>query len=132
MPSAKVWRERVVRAVVNAGGFGRLRRSSSMPTSAYGVFDLEAGPITITLPDTGKRSMSMRAISQDRRLIGIAQAPGSQTFTKEQVGTRYLMIVVRTLADVHDPQDVVVAQSFQDAIKVAQAKIGTFESVDSV
>ena len=128
---ATVWHEHMVRAVVNAGGFGRLRRSRSMPTSAYGVFDLEAGPITVTLPDTGKRSMSMRAISQDRRTIGVASAPGSRTYSKDEVGTRYVMIVVRTSADVRDPQDIVVAQSFQDAIKVAQAKIGTFEAVDS-
>jgi len=30
-----------------------------------GVFDLEAAPVTITLPDAGKRFMSMQVISQD-------------------------------------------------------------------
>ena len=29
------------------------------------VFDLDAGPVTITLPDAGKRFMSMQVISQD-------------------------------------------------------------------
>ena len=29
------------------------------------VFDLEAGPVTITLPDAGRRFMSMQAINED-------------------------------------------------------------------
>jgi hypothetical protein len=32
-----------------------------------GVFDLDAAPITITLPDAGKRFMSTQVISQDQR-----------------------------------------------------------------
>jgi hypothetical protein len=30
-----------------------------------GVFDLDAGPVTITLPDAGERFMSLQSISQD-------------------------------------------------------------------
>jgi hypothetical protein len=30
-----------------------------------GVFDLDAGPVTITLPDAGKRFMSLQIINQD-------------------------------------------------------------------
>ena len=41
----------------------RLNRDT-MYSSA--VFDLEAGPVTITLPDAGKRFRSMQVISQDR------------------------------------------------------------------
>jgi hypothetical protein len=32
------------------------------------VFDLDAGPVTITLPDAGKRVMSMQVISEDLSL----------------------------------------------------------------
>ena len=32
---------------------------------ASGVFDLDAGPVTITLPDAGKRFMSMQVIDED-------------------------------------------------------------------
>jgi len=36
-----------------------------------GVFDLQAAPLTITLPDPGKRFMSMQVVSQDHfRLAG--------------------------------------------------------------
>ena len=30
------------------------------------VFDLDAGPVTITLPDAGKRFMSMQVIDEDQ------------------------------------------------------------------
>ena len=30
-----------------------------------GIFDLDAGPVTITLPNAGKRYMSMQLIDQD-------------------------------------------------------------------
>jgi hypothetical protein len=30
-----------------------------------GVFDLDAGPVTITLPDAGKRVMSLQILNQD-------------------------------------------------------------------
>ena len=32
---------------------------------SFGVFDLDAGPVTITMPDAGKRFMSMQVIYSD-------------------------------------------------------------------
>src|SRR5688572_17133041 len=57
-----------------------------------GVFDLEATPVTITLPDAGKRFMSMQVISQDHYTTEVVYAPGTFTYTKEKVGTRYVFI----------------------------------------
>jgi len=36
-----------------------------------GVFDLDASPITITLPEAGKRFMSMQVISQDHYTLDV-------------------------------------------------------------
>jgi Protein of unknown function (DUF1254) len=47
-----------------------------------GVFDLEAAPVTITLPDSGKRFMSMQVISQDHYTTEVVYAPGRFTYTK--------------------------------------------------
>ena len=66
---------------------------------SYGVFDLDAGPVTITLPDTGKRFMSLLTINGDHYNLPVVYAPGSFTFSREQVGTRYMMVAVRTLAN---------------------------------
>jgi hypothetical protein len=55
------------------------------------VFDLDAGPITMTLPDAGKRFMSMQAINEDHYMPAVFSGPGSYTLTREQTGTRYVL-----------------------------------------
>ena len=38
---------------------------------SFAVFDLAAGPATVTLPDAGKRFMSMMVVNEDHRLPGV-------------------------------------------------------------
>lgn len=123
------------------GGFGKLVHNRQMAPIdkqdvvrmnrdtlySAGVFDLEAAPLTINLPDTGKRFMSMQVISQDHYTIEVAYAPGQHTFTKDDVGTRYVFVIIRTLADPDNKADVKAANALQDAITVEQASTGTFE-----
>ena len=130
------------KAAVDDGAFGRLRHRRAMASIdkqdvvrmnrdtlySSGVFDLDAAPLTITLPDAGKRFMSMQAISQDHYTTEVAYGPGSFTYTKDKVGTRYVYVIVRTLADSADPQDLKAANAVQDAIKVDQASAGKFET----
>ena len=92
-----------------------------------GVFDLEAAPVTITLPDAGKRFMSMQVISQDHYTTEVVYAPGRFTYDKGKIGTRYVFLLVRTLANPEDPADLKAANAIQDAIKVEQASVGKFE-----
>ena len=92
------------------------------------VFDLEAGPVTITLPDAGKRFMSMQVINQDHLTPRVIYDAGDYTFTKENVGTRYVVLAVRTLANPADPKDMKAANTLQDQIIVKQENgIGTLE-----
>lgn len=91
-----------------------------------GVFDLDAAPVTITLPDPGKRFMSMQVISQDHYTTEVVYAPGRFTYTRDQVGTRYAFVIIRTLADPQRTVDVSAANTLQDAIRVEQARPGTF------
>ena len=44
-----------------------------------------------------------------------------------KVGTRYMVVAVRTLVDPADPKDVEQVHALQDAIKVSQKAIGKFE-----
>eukprot|EP01132_Coremiostelium_polycephalum_P012672 gene12672-15486_t len=46
------------------------------------------------------------------------------------MGTRYVMLAIRTLIDPADPKDVEHVHALQDAIKVDQASIGKFEAPD--
>ncbi len=92
------------------------------------VFDLDAGPVTITLPDAGKRFMSMQVISEDHYVPEVAYGKGSYTLTKEKVGTRYAAVAIRTLVDPADPEDIEQVHALQDAIKVDQQAAGKFEA----
>jgi len=92
-----------------------------------GVFDLDAGPVTVTLPDPGGRFMSLQMISQDEYSPPTQYAPGKYTFTREQAGTRYIVLGVRTLVDPSDPADLTKVHALQDALKVDQKSPGTFE-----
>ncbi len=90
------------------------------------VFDLDAGPVTITLPDAGKRFMSMQVIDEDEYTHGVFYGAGGHTLTKEGIGTRYVVIAVRTLVDPTDPKDVGQVRVLQDAIKFSQKSAGKF------
>lgn len=82
------------------------------------AFDLAAGPVTVTLPDAGKRFMSMQVISEDHYVPAVFYTSGPQTLTREQVGTRYVAVGIRILVDPNDPKDVAAVRALQDAIKV--------------
>jgi hypothetical protein len=84
------------------------------------VFDLDAGPVTITLPDAGKRFMSMQVINEDHYAPAVYYGAGSYVLDKQKVDTRYAAVAVRTLVDPADPKDVEQVHALRDASKVSQ------------
>jgi hypothetical protein len=94
------------------------------------VFDLDAGPVTVTLPDAGKRYMAVQIIDQDQYVPDVFYAPGTHTLTKENVGTRYVCLAIRTFVNPNDAADIKAVHALQDAIKVEQKAMGTFEAPD--
>src|SRR5262249_39972640 len=94
------------------------------------VFDLDAGPVTLNLPNAGKRFMSMQIINEDHYAPIVVYQPASVTLTRDKVGTRYVMAAVRTLVDPNDPKDVEQVRALQDEIKVSVKSPGKFEVPD--
>ena len=92
---------------------------------SFGVFDL-ASPLTITLPDTKGRYQSLMVVNQDHS-IAAAYGPKTVTLTQDKVGTRYVILTVRTFADPNDERDMKKAFQLQDAVGVKQADIGKFD-----
>src|SRR4051794_11602853 len=88
---------------------------------SFGVFDLDAGPVTVDLPDTKGRFMSLLLINEDHYNPATYYDAGPHTITREQVGTRYVTLAFRTFVDPNDPADLQRAHAAQDAIKVQQA-----------
>ena len=94
---------------------------------SFGVFDLDAGPFTVTMPDAGKRFMSMQVINEDHYVPAVYYGPGSHVLTRQSVGTRYVVVGFRTLVDPNDPKDLAEVHRLQDAIKVSQDAPGKLE-----
>jgi hypothetical protein len=94
---------------------------------SFGVFDLAAGPVTVTLPDAGKRFMSLQIINEDHYVPFVAYDHTPHTLTEKDVGTRYVMVIIRTLVDPNDPKDLHEVHELQDAIKVSQEGAGKLE-----
>lgn len=92
------------------------------------VFDLDAGPVTITLPDAGKRFMSLIAINENEYAMAVDYGAGKYTFTRDKIGTRYVMVAARTFVDPASPDDMKKAHALQDAIKAEQASKGSFDA----
>lgn len=129
---------------VKQGGFGKFKHEREVAAIdrqtvirlnrdtlySFGVFDLDAAPVTVTLPDAGKRYMAMQVIDEDHYAPNVFYAPGTHTITKQKVGTRYVSLAIRTFVNPNDAADVMVVHALQDAIKVEQKSVGKFEVPD--
>ncbi|KWV53655.1 carboxylesterase [Rhizobium altiplani] len=102
-------------------------RSNRDTLYSVAVFDLDAGPVTITLPETGERYMALQVINEDHYVPEVVYGGGKYTLDKGKVGTRYVAAAVRTLVDPADPNDLKKVHTLQDSIKVDQAGVGEFE-----
>jgi len=84
------------------------------------VFDLDAGPLMITMPNAGERFMSLMAVNEDHYIVDVKYGAGSYNFTRDQVGTRYMLIGLRTLVNPSVPKDLDSVHTLQDGVKVDQ------------
>ncbi|MBI5336884.1 MAG: DUF1254 domain-containing protein [Mycolicibacterium rufum] len=91
------------------------------------VFDLDAGPVTVTLPDAGGRFMAMQVITEDHYVPEVVYTAGRHTVDRRAIGTRYVMLAVRILVDPSDPEDLDAVHALQDAVTVDQIAPGRFE-----
>jgi hypothetical protein len=91
------------------------------------VFDLNAGGVTIFLPDAGDRFISLQEINQDHYCYDVVYDPGRYSYSRAKYVTRYLMVAIRILVDPAKPGDLEAVHKLQDAIQLEQFEPGTFE-----
>jgi len=84
------------------------------------IFDLDAGPVTVALPASDGRFMSMEVIDEDEYVFGVYYDDAPHSLTREAVGTRYVIVAVRILVDPNDPADLARVHALQDAIRAEQ------------
>jgi hypothetical protein len=127
--------------VVKNGGFGKFShgRELAPPVQqgivrpnrdtlySFAIFDLDAGPVTIKLPDGAKRFMAMQVVNEDQYTTGVHYGGGSHTLTRETIGTRYAIGVVRFLVDFSNKEEIEEVHALQDAVKSSQDRPGAFE-----
>jgi hypothetical protein len=101
-------------------------RSNRDTLYSGGVFDLDAGAVTITLPDPGSRFMSMTVIDEDHYVSDVVYGAGRYVIDRERVGTRYVMVGVRIFTDPSNPDDMGQVHAMQDAMVVEQKNRGAF------
>jgi len=92
------------------------------------VFDLDAGPVTIILPDPGKRYLSLQIVDEDGFTDEFDYGEGTHVLSKDKFGTRYVLAALRIAANPDDQQDLAAANALQDAVKVEQPRgAGVFQ-----
>lgn len=90
------------------------------------VLDLTT-PAVITKPDIGDRYQSLLILNEDHFARRVIYEPGDYELTRDEMGSRYVFIIVRTLVDAEDPDDLALAHTAQDGLQVSQADKGRFE-----
>lgn len=135
--------DRTLKAYVDKGAFGKFAHAREVtPVDkqdvirmnrdtlySFGIFDLTT-PVTVTKPDSGGRFQSLQIVSQDHSMPPSENGPGEFTYTQEDIGTRYVFLLIRTFVDPNDPEDVKAAHAAQDAIASQQEDVGKFDVPD--
>jgi hypothetical protein len=91
------------------------------------VFDLDAGHVAITLPDPGKRFLSMQVIDEDQYTEMVVYGAGRHVLSRPNFDTRYVLCALRILVDPRDPLDLKQVHALQDAVRVQMEYPGKFE-----
>ncbi|MGX7731907.1 DUF1254 domain-containing protein [Rhodococcus sp. 2H158] len=73
---------------------------------------------TLTIPDGGRRYMSVMVVDQDHHVDRILHDPGEHRFTADEFPTPHVAVAVRILVDPSDPDDVRTVVSLQDRFRL--------------
>lgn len=108
---------------------GKLVRPNRDVLHSIGLFDLNH-PVSFVTPESATRMQSMQVINQDHFTPSMTYGGRELELTKQDVGTRYALVVFRTQVDADDPDDIARANEMQDAIQWHQEASGSLELPD--
>lgn len=94
---------------------------------SWGVFDLTE-PATLVLPENEGRYQTAWVISEEHYNPFAFVEPGEYELTKENVGTPYAIVVVRTQTNVTDAKDVAAANALQEKLAIKQKNKGSYKA----
>ena len=92
---------------------------------SLGIINISKGA-TITLPDGGKRYMSLMVINNDGYVNEVFYGGGAYKLTMDKFQTPFVGVVIRTLANPEDAADLATAHKLQDKIQIETGSQGSF------
>ena len=95
---------------------------------SFAVLDLNS-PATVVLPETDRYQI-LEVVNEEHWIPLETAKPGGYQLTKESMGSRYVLALVRTRVNMQDPEDLKKAGAVQDQIDLQQAAKGEFVSTN--
>lgn len=89
------------------------------------VIDISEGA-TLTIPEMGERYVSAQIVNQDHYMNDVFQGGGSYTLDIDGFETPYVVVIIRTLVDASDPNDLAAVHALQDQMKLEAASSNPF------
>jgi hypothetical protein len=74
------------------------------------------GGVTLTMPDASDRYMSAMVVNQDHYVTAVLHDAGEHHLSRDDIGSDYALIAVRTLVDPADADDVAIVNALQDQL----------------
>jgi hypothetical protein len=93
------------------------------------VVDASKG-VTLIVPESGERYLSVMVIDEDHYIKRIFHEPGTYTLTAEEIGTPYAALGARVLLDETDPGDLDRVHAIQDGFSIEAASSEPFVMPD--
>ena len=91
---------------------------------SFAVLDLNS-PAMVVLPETDRYQI-LEVVNEEHWIPLESANPGGYQLTKELMGSRYVLVLVRTRVNMQDPEDLKKAGIVQDQIGLEQAEKGEF------
>jgi hypothetical protein len=92
---------------------------------SFAIVDISKGA-TVTMPDVGKRYLSMMVVNNDGYINKVFYGGGTYKLTMKEFDTPYVVLAVRTLANAADDADIKAVNALQDKMKVDAASAKPF------
>ena len=88
------------------------------------VIDITEGA-PVTPPETGSRYISAHIVDQDHHMK-VFSGGGTYAQDMDQFKMPYVVVIVRTMVDAADPEDVAKVNASQDQIKIEAPAVNSF------
>ena len=89
------------------------------------ILDLNEEAV-LTMPETNGRYQSAWFITEEHYNPMAINKPGTYKINQKDMGSRYVMLVIRTQVNMRDPEDLAKVSALQDQLKLYQKDRGSF------